>query len=177
MRVIPIDKTDVRMPATTDASLGSSGRRPRKMPSVATDLHGTVEARLHAVGQRYTPKRRALVDVLKRAGKPLAIGDVTTGRSAPPQSSAYRNLAVLEQAGIVRRVITEGEFARYELTEELTQHHHHLVCSVCGKVEDVTVPRELEGTLDRTLDRLAKRAGFAEVSHRLDLIGRCANCA
>jgi len=36
---------------------------------------------------------------------------------------------------------------------------------------------QLEGTLDRTLDRLAKRAGFAEVSHRLDLIGRCANCA
>ena len=38
--------------------------------------------------------------------------DVVSGRSAPPQSSAYRNLAVLEQAGVVRRVITEGEFAR-----------------------------------------------------------------
>ena len=99
------------------------------------------------------------------------------GRSAPPQSSAYRNLAVLEQAGVVRRVITEGEFARFELTEELTEHHHHLICSRCGRVEDVTVPSDLEGTLDKTLDRLAKRAGFADVDHRLDLIGTCGDCA
>jgi Fur family transcriptional regulator, ferric uptake regulator len=147
------------------------------MRPVAIDLHATVEARLRAVGQRYTPNRRALVDTLRRAGKPLAMTDVTAGRTAPPQSSAYRNLAVLEHAGVVRRVITEGEFARYELTEELTEHHHHLICSSCGKVEDVTVPSDLEETLDRTLDRLAKRAGFADVDHRLDLIGTCRDCA
>jgi Fur family transcriptional regulator, ferric uptake regulator len=147
------------------------------MPVVAINLHATVEARLRSVHQRYTPNRRALVDTLRRAGKPLAIADVTAGRSAPPQSSAYRNLSVLEQAGIVRRVITDDEFARYELTEELTEHHHHLICSSCGKVEDVTVPSDLEGTLDRTLDRLAKRAGFADVDHRLDLIGTCGDCA
>ena len=147
------------------------------MPSVASDLHATIETRLHEVGQRYTPKRRALVDMLRRAGKPVSMTDVVSGRPAPPQSSAYRNLAVLEQAGVVRRVITEGEFARFELTEELTEHHHHLICSRCGRVEDVTVPSDLEGTLDKTLDRLAKRAGFADVDHRLDLIGTCGDCA
>jgi Fe2+ or Zn2+ uptake regulation protein len=35
----------------------------------------------------------------------------------------------------------------------------------------------VEGTLDRALDRIAKRAGFARVSHRLDLVGLCADCA
>jgi hypothetical protein len=39
------------------------------------------------------------------------------------------------------------------------------------------VPAALEATLDRALDRLARRAGFASVSHRLDLIGLCADCA
>ena len=39
------------------------------------------------------------------------------------------------------------------------------------------MPSDLEGTLDRTLDRLAERAGFADVDHRLDLIGTCADCA
>jgi Fe2+ or Zn2+ uptake regulation protein len=77
----------------------------------------------------------------------------------------------------VRRVITEGEFARFELDEELTEHHHHLICSTCGRVEDVTIPRELESTMDRTVDRLAKRSGFAKVRHRLDLIGTCRSCA
>jgi Fe2+ or Zn2+ uptake regulation protein len=89
----------------------------------------------------------------------------------------YRNLAVLEQAGVVRRVITEGEFARFELAEDLTQHHHHLICSSCGRVEDVTVPRSFESSMDRTLDRLARKTGFATVSHRLDLIGTCRACA
>ena len=69
------------------------------MPAVASDLHATIETRLRAVGQRYTPKRRALVDMLRRAGKPVSMTDVVSGRSAPPQSSAYRNLAVLEHAG------------------------------------------------------------------------------
>ena len=39
------------------------------------------------------------------------------------------------------------------------------------------VPADLETTLDRTLDRIAKRAGFARVQHRLDLVGLCADCA
>jgi Fe2+ or Zn2+ uptake regulation protein len=61
-----------------------------------------------------------------------------------PQSSVYRNLSVLEQVGAVRRVITEEGIARYELAEDLTTHHHHLVCRVCGAVEDVTMPSSLE---------------------------------
>jgi Fur family transcriptional regulator, ferric uptake regulator len=144
---------------------------------VTVDVHGTVRTRLRAVGQRYTPQRQALVDVLSREGRPLAIGQVITSAAGLPQSSVYRNLAVLEQAGVVRRVITHDEFGRYELDEELTEHHHHLICSTCGRVQDVTVPAELEQRMGRTLDRLARRTGFASVSHRLDVIGTCRSCA
>ena len=144
---------------------------------VTVDLHGTVRTRLRAVGQRYTPQRQTLVDVLRREARPLAIGQVITGAAGLPQSSVYRNLAVLEQAGVVRRVVTHDEFGRYELDEELTEHHHHLICSNCGKVEDVTIPADLESAMDRTIDRVARRAGFAHVSHRLDLIGTCRSCA
>ena len=147
------------------------------MSSPSDDLHATVEASLRAVGQRYTPKRRALVGVLGAADKPLSMNDLLSGGTGQPQSSIYRNLAVLEHAGAVRRVITEDGFARFELTEALTEHHHHLVCSNCGKVEDVTIPASLETSLDRTIDRVAKRSGFAQVSHRLDLIGTCDDCA
>ena len=139
-------------------------------------VHETTDIRLREEGQRYTGQRRELVELLANEG-PLSIPEVLRGRGGLKQSSVYRNLAVLEHAGVVRRVVTEGEFARFELTEELTQHHHHLICSTCGRVEDVTVPSDLEGTLDRTLDRLARRAGFADVDHRLDLIGTCSDCA
>ncbi len=139
-------------------------------------VHETADLRLRQEGQRYTDQRRQLVQLLSTAG-PLSIPEVLRGRRGLKQSSVYRNLAVLEQAGVVRRVLTDEEYGRYELTEDLTGHHHHLICSRCGRVEDVTVPSDLEGTLDRTLDRLAKRAGFADVDHRLDLIGTCSDCA
>jgi Fe2+ or Zn2+ uptake regulation protein len=139
-------------------------------------VHETADVRLREEGQRYTDQRRELVELLANDG-PLSIPEVLRDRQGLKQSSVYRNLAVLEHAGVVRRVVTDEEFGRYELTEDLTGHHHHLICSSCGRVEDVTVPSELEGTLDRTLDRLAKRAGFADVDHRLDLIGTCGDCA
>jgi len=139
-------------------------------------VHQTADIRLREEGQRYTDQRRELVELLANEG-PLSTPEVLRGRGGLKQSSVYRNLAVLEHAGVVRRVVTDEEFGRYELTEDLTGHHHHLICSSCGRVEDVTVPSQLEGTLDRTLDRLAKRAGFADVDHRLDLIGTCSDCA
>jgi Fur family transcriptional regulator, ferric uptake regulator len=144
--------------------------------AMGSDLHGTVESRLHSVGQRYTPKRRSLVEALRRAGRPVSTADLLSGRRTLPQSSVYRNLAVLEQAGVVRRVITEDDFSRYELTEDLTEHHHHLICSNCGRIEDVAMPATFERALDRQLDGLAREAGFATVSHRLDMIGLCRDC-
>jgi Fur family transcriptional regulator, ferric uptake regulator len=140
------------------------------------DLHGTVADRLRSVGQRYTSQREALVMALQGAGKPLSTAEIVAARTGP-QSSVYRNLSVLEHAGVARRVITEGEFARFELAEDLTEHHHHLICSRCGKVQDVTIPPDLETTMDRAAGTLARRNGFATVGHRLDLIGTCRSCA
>jgi Fur family transcriptional regulator, ferric uptake regulator len=141
-----------------------------------SDAHAVVTRRLAAVGQRYTSGRRSLIEALLAAPNPLAIGELLAA-SALPQSSAYRNLAVLEQAGAVRRVVTDEDFARYELDEALTTHHHHLICSSCGRVEDVTIPAALEANVDRTVMRVARRSGFATVAHRLDLIGTCRDCA
>jgi Fe2+ or Zn2+ uptake regulation protein len=141
-----------------------------------SDLHEAVEARLRAVGQRYTAQRRALVDALRGAGNPVAIPDLADARRGFPQSSVYRNLAVLEQAGAVHRVVTGEEFARYELAEELTEHHHHLVCRSCGAVQDVEVAPTFERQVERTVTDVADRTGFSAVGHRLDLIGTCRNC-
>ncbi len=146
------------------------------MTRAEAGLHDTIASRLGRSGQRYTAHRESLVRTLERSGKPLTLPDILDETPGLPQSSAYRNLVVLEHAGVVRRVITDEGFARYELAEALTEHHHHLVCSACGRVEDLMLPGQLEGTLDRTLDRLARRAGFAQVVHRLDLIGVCGDC-
>jgi Fur family transcriptional regulator, ferric uptake regulator len=89
----------------------------------------------------------------------------------------YRNLAVLERAGVVRRIVTSDEWARYELAEEFTEHHHHLICSQCGVVRDFTVSPALERSIDRALESIAEAAGFRVEHHTLDLVGLCLTCS
>lgn len=145
---------------------------------MVADLHDTAAARLRNVGQRYTPNRRVIVELLSDAASPRTIPELLAdGRNAVPQSSAYRNLAVLEQAGVVRRLFTSGEFASFELAEDLTAHHHHLVCSACGRVEDFTAPSALERSLGRVASEVNGTTGFVADHHRLDLVGTCASCA
>jgi Fur family transcriptional regulator, ferric uptake regulator len=144
---------------------------------MTADLHATAASRLAQVGQRYTPNRRALVAILEEARQPRSIPEVLEHGRHLPQSSVYRNLAVLEQAGLVRRIVTTDEFARYELAEDLTEHHHHLICSSCGGVEDFTAPPSLERTVHKAIDEVASRNGFTAEHHRVDLIGTCARCA
>jgi Fe2+ or Zn2+ uptake regulation protein len=139
-------------------------------------LHVAAETRVRSSGQRYTDQRRRLVDILAAAGSPRSITDILRGRGGLAQSSVYRNLAVLEQAGVVHRVHADDEFARYELTESLTGHHHHLICSNCGRVDDVALPTSFERSLGRTIDQVAAHARFATVGHRLDLFGLCRDC-
>lgn len=140
------------------------------------DLHAEVGARLQRAGQRYTSKRRAIVDALVRSSQPKTIPEIIRTSRGLPQSSVYRNLTVLERAHVARRVITGEDFGRYELAEDLTEHHHHLVCSRCGTVEDVTIPSRLEQSMERALDDVAADTGFTTVSHRFDLIGTCRSC-
>jgi Fe2+ or Zn2+ uptake regulation protein len=139
-------------------------------------LHSMVGERLQAAGQRYTEGRRDLVDRLEAAGSPLTIPEILDVPPRLPQSTVYRNLTVLEQAGVVHRITASGDFARFELAEDLTEHHHHLICSQCGAVEDFTAPPGLERTLGRAVSAIEAAHGFTADRHRLDLIGRCADC-
>ena len=141
------------------------------------ELHTTLAGRLRVVGQRYTVGRRALVEILAEADRPLALHDILAQAPTLPQSSVYRNLNVLEQAGAVHRVHTSGEYARYELAQDLTEHHHHLVCTGCGEVTDVVIPARVERAVERATAQVASGAGFRLEGHRLDLVGRCADCA
>lgn len=145
---------------------------------MTAELHVTAATRLAGDAQRYTRNRRALVGALEGAPRPLTIPEILDRCDDVPQSSAYRNLAVLERAGVVHRIVTADEFSRFELAEALTaDHHHHLICSHCGSVSDFSVPSSMEQRLERALDEVAAETGFAAEHHRFDLVGRCSDCA
>jgi Fe2+ or Zn2+ uptake regulation protein len=140
------------------------------------DLHDVVEDRLRRADQRYTSGRRAIIELLVDAGYPISIGDIADRLPDLPRSSAYRHLVDLQVAVVVRRLAANDEFARYELAEEFTEHHHHLLCTHCGKVIDVTPSSAFEQSVAATVDRLAEAEGFQPHSHRLDIMGLCQDC-
>lgn len=157
----------------------ASSRPPRPTPAPAAEgeLHGAVADRLRAEDQRYTSGRRALVRLLAAADRPVTIAELLAADPGLAQSSAYRNLAVLEAAEVVHRVLSDDELARYELAEDLTgHHHHHLICTTCGAVEDFTIPPALEEELASAFERVSERTGFRARHHRLDLVGSCGDC-
>lgn len=139
-------------------------------------LHELVEIQLRRADLRYTAGRRAMVETLVAAAGPVSIAEI--GQSCPevPRSSAYRHLADLQTAGIVRRVAASDEFARFELSEAFTEHHHHLMCTVCGRVIDVTPPANFEHAVAAVVRDLSAQFGFAPMSHSLDIAGHCASC-
>ena len=140
------------------------------------ELHRTVSGRLAARAQRYTRGRRTIVDALRSAPAPLTLPALLAAAPLLAQSSAYRNLAILEDAGVVRRLVHDGEHAHYELAEDLLGHHHHLICTHCGSVRDVTLDTRLERSLDAAFERAAGGEGFRPERHAIDIYGSCADC-
>lgn len=141
------------------------------------DLHSTVAALLRRVDQRYTRGRRELAEALAAASRPVTAAELVASLPSMPQSTAYRNLAVLSQAGAVHRVAGNDEYVRYELAESLTgRHHHHLVCVSCGVVEDFAAPLPFERRLASLMGTVTTDTGFQADTHRLDLLGTCAAC-
>jgi Fur family ferric uptake transcriptional regulator len=133
-------------------------------------------ARVRQQGQRYNGNCRRLVGLLAASDAPLTIPEILARGEDLAQSSVYRNLMVLEQSGVVERIVTNDERARFELAEDLTEHHHHLICATCGIVRDFTVPTGVERSVHSALARVAEKTGFTLQHHRLDLVGVCPAC-
>ena len=84
-------------------------------------------------------------------------------------ATVYRVLTQFEQAGILLRSNFESGKAVYELNEG--QHHDHLVCTSCGKVEEFFDPE-----IEKRQMQVADRLGWTIQDHAMSLYGVCAHC-
>ncbi|MBL0944895.1 MAG: ferric iron uptake transcriptional regulator [Hydrogenophaga sp.] len=81
-------------------------------------------------------------------------------------ATVYRVLMQFEQAGLLTRSNFESGKAVYELNEG--QHHDHLVCLDCGRVEEF-----FDAEIERRQQMVAKARGFALQEHALSLYANC----
>jgi Fur family ferric uptake transcriptional regulator len=133
----------------------------------------TTAARLTAAGERVTRQRLIVADVLARAGRQLTAGELYERvRSAEPslgRATVFRTVDRLVEAGVARRLELEGHVYAYIACQP--EHHHHLSCTSCGRVEEIP-----ESWVQPIADRASRRLDFEIDDGRIDFYGRCAAC-
>jgi len=136
-----------------------------------------IDTRLTEAGFRFTRARRLVVRALAESPGPRITADLHAALSDEvPLSSLYRTLSVLEGAGILAREHGSDGVARHELAEWLTGHHHHLICTGCGVVQDAAPDPAVEREIVGLVARIAAVAGYRATDHRIDIEGTCAAC-
>ena len=141
------------------------------------DINEIAAFQLQTINQRYTKMRKSLMSILYETHKPLTIPEILEINPTFAQSSVYRNLSTLEEAGLVIRIVTHDDRARYELAEHILEHHHHIICTPCGEVLDFHLSQRIEEKLEESLQKIADEFGFSVDRHQLDLIGKCGKCS
>ncbi len=137
------------------------------MDNVNDDLSTALRSR----GMRVTPQRVVLHRALRELDRHVtadelldSVADRLPNVSLP---TIYATLELLEELGMVRRVQRAGT----TLFDPRVDSHHHLICTVCGSIED------LDSELDTaTLERAAAKSGFEQERIEAVVHGRCASC-
>jgi Fe2+ or Zn2+ uptake regulation protein len=140
-------------------------------------LEQAVEQRLEAEGVRLTPGRRSTVEALATMHGPRTAAEIHDQvGSTVPLSSLYRSLAVLTDADVLSSQHGSDGIVRFELAEWFTGHHHHLVCTSCGTVVDVTPTADQEKAMVQLVRNMTRETGFDVSGHRFEIEGICRAC-
>jgi Fur family transcriptional regulator, ferric uptake regulator len=139
---------------------------------VEKDWPTVARERLRGAGYRNGPARVAVIDLLDGEDCCVSAADVHHALGDRVGiASVYRVLESLSAVGVVRRVDVGDGIARYEPLRESGAHHHHLVCTECGKVEAFDDPE-----LERAIRRVEAKSGYAVEQHDVVLQGACDDC-
>jgi Fur family transcriptional regulator, ferric uptake regulator len=129
---------------------------------------------LKAGGKKLTKPRKAILAILERSALPVTAAEVhdrlKKERMPADLVTVYRNLAMLQELGLVNPVgLHEGQM-RYEVRHG-REHHHHIQCRGCGKIVDLMLC-----PLKKLTELVETRTKFAVEGHALEFFGWCPQC-
>jgi Fur family ferric uptake transcriptional regulator len=130
---------------------------------------------IHKKGLKRTVQRDLILDVFLRTEEHLSSEDLyrLVKREDPTvgQTTVYRTLKLLSEAGLAREVRFGDNRTHYEHNYK-HQHHDHMICSECGKIIEF-----FSAELEALQDAMAARHKFQITQHLLRIIGICAECS
>lgn len=135
----------------------------------------SVTDEIRASGKRMTRTRQAVLAVLESTKYPLSPAELYARlrkqNVAIDLATVYRNLSALKSIGLVRQVkLHQEEQFRYEMKEG-REHHHHIRCKSCGKIEDL-----LLCPLKKLTAMIQRETRFLVGDHSLEFSGWCPKC-
>lgn len=143
------------------------------MPRRAIASVTPIAPRLSAAGERVTRQRLLIADELAASGTELSAQELYERiRAKHPEigrATVYRAVEALVEVGAARRLERPGHVSAYVACEP--DHHHHLVCTRCRRVE--TIGEEFVQALS---DGITRRYKFQIEDTTLDFYGLCADC-
>ncbi len=130
---------------------------------------------LHRKGLRNGGARRAVIELLAEQDCCLTAQEIFDRLRADNRrvgiASVYRVLELLTSEGLLQRIDLGSGISRFEPVRSGGEHHHHLVCDSCGKVEAFEDPG-----LERAIHRVEETSGYAVAGHDVVLHGACTDC-
>lgn len=136
----------------------------------------TILIDLKRYGLRLTKTRRVLIDIFFSTPTPLSASQLLSALEKRAvfvnKTTIYRELERLEKIGILEHVQLNNRSRYYELAFE--NHHHHLICMQCEKIEDVDFSEE---ELRKEEEKVRKSRKFTILRHSLEFFGLCQHCA
>ncbi len=137
------------------------------------DLY-TLLGKIKTENRRLTKTRVGILKALFEFKKPRELKDLKRwlkkNRIRVDRSTVYRQLGFLINKRFVNKFRLDSGRTYYELAGE---HHHHLVCVRCKKIEDI----ELDNCLQNFAPVIVKQRGFKLLGHTYEFYGVCASCA
>jgi Fur family ferric uptake transcriptional regulator len=129
---------------------------------------------LKAAGLKSTLPRRKILEVLERnTSRHMNAEDVYHNLRESGEgvglATVYRVLTQFESAGLITKHNFEGGHSVYEIDQG--EHHDHILCVKCGKVEEF-----LDEVIEQRQRDIAQKAGFAMTDHCLYIYGICGDC-
>ncbi len=123
---------------------------------------------------RQTRQGQAVLDVVVGSDNFRSAQDIHAELRARGQTvgltTVYRHLALLTDEGQVDALQTaEGELV-YRRCHS-AEHHHHVVCRVCGRGTEVELP-----DLEHWAETTARDLGYSDLTHTVEIFGVCATC-
>jgi Fe2+ or Zn2+ uptake regulation protein len=128
---------------------------------------------LEGAGYRLTAPRRALASLISTRGDHFTadelLGESRRRRLGVTRATIFRSLDVLAELRLVERLdLPSGEHA-FVACEPA--HHHHIVCSRCGRSTGVE-----DNGLEAVALAIERQTGYRVDTHRLELFGLCPAC-